>query len=107
MTEFERINQKRVAEIQRLLGLIDKSARSQRVSNAEIASLLAPVRPALRGASELGEPVPVIPSVAVQPNPDPRWLPAFVRSLSPEGFHSLVCAVAIRAQDDLAETRDG
>lgn len=43
MTEFERINAPRVQKIIAMLEVIDKSARSQRIGEAEIASLLAPI----------------------------------------------------------------
>lgn len=43
MTDFERINGPRVEKIIGMLDTISKSANSQRVSEQEIAALLAPV----------------------------------------------------------------
>lgn len=43
MTDFERINGPRVQKIIDMLEVINKSARSQRVGEAQIASLLSPI----------------------------------------------------------------
>lgn len=51
MTDFERINGPRVDKIMGMLEVIEKSAKSQRVDNAEHDQLLDPIRRSL-GAIE-------------------------------------------------------
>lgn len=43
MSDFQRINAPRIEKIEAILGQIEKSARSQRVSEEERAALLAPL----------------------------------------------------------------
>jgi hypothetical protein len=80
MTDFERINGPRVEKINAMLDTIDKSAKSQRIGEEDIAALLAPIAQRLNDVEYGDTPVEDEPTPQTPPQRTyganqnaPRW----------------------------------
>ena len=71
--DFTRINAPRVAKIEAMITTIRKSARSQKISDDDVAELLAPVAAQFADAAPPTAPVePEAQADAAEPAPKPR-----------------------------------
>ncbi len=71
MTDFHRINQPRIDKIGATIATIRKSARSQKISDEDVAELLAPVAASV-GAQSAESVSPAVTPAQVETAPQPR-----------------------------------
>ncbi len=103
MTDFHRINQPRIDQIGAMIATIRKSARSQKISDEEVAEMLAPVAASV-GAQSVEAVSPATtpaqvkdaPPATLREAPHIHQIAGFVASLPREQLPSYITHLANR-----------